>query len=582
MGITGTLLAQFPTNSTSYSVSGSGSITEIASIVYGSRMYYAYDGGGTTGMFLQKGTVDGTLLTVNSFTDITLYDKPQFLANNSGLYLVSRVKLGSPNNGIVLMKVDTTLCSPAYTQTYTMVGLPNMTMNKCNFLNSGNIFIVGNASNFSNLNYGYVLCLNPTMVGAVAYSRTLSIGTSTMCSLNSFVEISNSSILLSGKNGVTPFISKGIKTVSTFSIASFSTYSTSIDISNMFNYGNPKKIMVYANSGTTSAVCKLDTNALNWGTEPASSRVGRVHAGTMPEKAEFYNGKLYVYNLSNYIEILDTSILAVTSKTYNVANGMLFRTITTNSTNLFITQTLASPFAMRFNTIKADLSANMSCMSLTVVPKNSYNAFTAADFATMGSPLVNSNTVITTAISGNETFTQTCINVGCIAPSAPANNTSSVNLTICSGNTTALTATSSGTVNWYTTPTGTIVVGTGSTLITPTLSAGTYTYYAEAVTCTNSINRTAIVVTVATCTGIDELDHLSTAKLYPNPNNGNFKIYLDEKVEIEVMDALGKIVYTEFLQEGESVIDIGNAQPGIYFVKMKLGSSAKVIKMIKQ
>lgn len=85
----------------------------------------------------------------------------------------------------------------------------------------------------------------------------------------------------------------------------------------------------------------------------------------------------------------------------------------------------------------------------------------------------------------------------CITPTAPVNVTSSVLLNICSGNSTTLTTTSTGTVTWHSTPTSTTVLNSGLSYVTPTLTAGTSTYYAQSNTaCGASVSRTQITVTV--------------------------------------------------------------------------------------
>ncbi|MDI9341660.1 MAG: SBBP repeat-containing protein [Sediminibacterium sp.] len=86
----------------------------------------------------------------------------------------------------------------------------------------------------------------------------------------------------------------------------------------------------------------------------------------------------------------------------------------------------------------------------------------------------------------------------CSIPTAPVNTTTMSNQTICSGATAVITASSSGTVNWYSVPAGGVVLASGTSFTTPVLSAGVYTYYASAFTCTNSTSRTAITVTVNT------------------------------------------------------------------------------------
>jgi len=84
----------------------------------------------------------------------------------------------------------------------------------------------------------------------------------------------------------------------------------------------------------------------------------------------------------------------------------------------------------------------------------------------------------------------------CSTPNAPTNTTTAP-LLFCAGNTTSLTAISTGTVSWYNNPTGGIAISTGTTIVTSaSLTAGTYTYYAEASTCTISATRTAITITI--------------------------------------------------------------------------------------
>ncbi len=83
----------------------------------------------------------------------------------------------------------------------------------------------------------------------------------------------------------------------------------------------------------------------------------------------------------------------------------------------------------------------------------------------------------------------------CPAPVAPSNTTAAANLLFCEGQSTTLTAISGATISWFASSTSTTVIGSGSVYVTPVLSSGTYTYYAEAATCTVSA-RTPITVTV--------------------------------------------------------------------------------------
>lgn len=80
----------------------------------------------------------------------------------------------------------------------------------------------------------------------------------------------------------------------------------------------------------------------------------------------------------------------------------------------------------------------------------------------------------------------------CIVPSV----TSTTAAAICGTGTVVLGATaSSGTLNWYATPTSTLSLGTGTSFTTPSISSNT-TYYVEAFNGCTSATRTAVTATV--------------------------------------------------------------------------------------
>lgn len=84
----------------------------------------------------------------------------------------------------------------------------------------------------------------------------------------------------------------------------------------------------------------------------------------------------------------------------------------------------------------------------------------------------------------------------CNRPSAPVNITSSSNLNTCVGSTASLSVSSTYSVNWFTSSWSSTSIGTGTAIVTPTLSAGNVTFYAEAASCATSASRTPITVTV--------------------------------------------------------------------------------------
>jgi hypothetical protein len=81
----------------------------------------------------------------------------------------------------------------------------------------------------------------------------------------------------------------------------------------------------------------------------------------------------------------------------------------------------------------------------------------------------------------------------CVAPPDPVNTT---NQNVCSGKSATLTANGTGGINWYGTPTSTLMLGSGSVYTVPVQPLGTYTVYAEVNTCMTSLNRTPVTYTV--------------------------------------------------------------------------------------
>jgi hypothetical protein len=131
----------------------------------------------------------------------------------------------------------------------------------------------------------------------------------------------------------------------------------------------------------------------------------------------------------------------------------------------------------------------------TVVNPSSGNIYTTGYFGYTVDFDPGPTTVTVSATGARDGFVNKIGQTGfCIAPAAPVNATAGQ--TLCAGGNATLAVTSTGTVNWYATSTGTVALGSGTAYTTPVLAAGQYTYYAEASTCTISASRTAITITV--------------------------------------------------------------------------------------
>ena len=138
------------------------------------------------------------------------------------------------------------------------------------------------------------------------------------------------------------------------------------------------------------------------------------------------------------------------------------------------------------------------------------------------------------------------------------------------------------------TPSGGLFSGTGVTGNTfdPSVAgAGTYTImysYTDGNSCSNSDNKT---ITVDLCTGIKELSS-NTFAIYPNPTNSTFNIdfntTITNAIEIEIFDAIGKLVLTQTTFNNHNVISLDHFAKGIYNVRLKSNGSYSTIRVIKE
>jgi hypothetical protein len=69
--------------------------------------------------------------------------------------------------------------------------------------------------------------------------------------------------------------------------------------------------------------------------------------------------------------------------------------------------------------------------------------------------------------------------------------------------------------------------------------------------------------------------------LYPNPSNGNFTITLDENAEVEVFNAIGSLVYTNWLAKGTHQLTLDLAD-GVYLLKASNNKVSHYFKMVIQ
>lgn len=149
---------------------------------------------------------------------------------------------------------------------------------------------------------------------------------------------------------------------------------------------------------------------------------------------------------------------------------------------------------------------------------------------------------------------------------------------LCTGSSATLTA--SGAVS-YTWSTGTT---SATTVESPTT---TVNYTVTGVDANGCMNSTVITQSVSTCAGVSAtLNDRAAFTVYPNPSSGHINIILGDgntSANLEIMDAIGKVVMKQKLSKQESLIDISGLQSGMYFYVIK--DDAKIMhegKLVKE
>jgi len=199
-----------------------------------------------------------------------------------------------------------------------------------------------------------------------------------------------------------------------------------------------------------------------------------------------------------------------------------------------------------------------------------------------------SSTLTAVALSPTINTTYTVLGTdtaGCIAYATkqitvnplPVLNITTTNSLLCIGQLATLTA--SGALNYTWTPGGT----TSNIFVNPTTTTSYTILGKDGFGC---IGNTVFTQSVSTCTSIDEALVSKYVSVFPNPNNGEFNIYLysiDKNISAEIYNSLGQLIKSQPLITLNNQLNIKEFPNGIYFVKVLMeGISVHVMKIIKE
>jgi hypothetical protein len=157
----------------------------------------------------------------------------------------------------------------------------------------------------------------------------------------------------------------------------------------------------------------------------------------------------------------------------------------------------------------------------------------------------------------------------------PIVNASASRTVMCKGEDNIISASGGNSYLWSTN------ANTASFVITPSLV--TTNSYSVIVTGANGCQSNAsISVRVNACTGIDEINSRKNIfNIFPNPNNGEFNVTADDKLQLIIVNQLGQIVKTLELNESNRFqTKISGLSSGLYFVNTANGQKNNAVKII--
>jgi len=277
------------------------------------------------------------------------------------------------------------------------------------------------------------------------------------------------------------------------------------------------------------------------------------------------------------------------ANTYTFEGGSAVVSPTTNSTYTIIGTSGAGCVSQGFVTCNVSVSSSLaltvsggtslvcsgSPLVLTAAGATSYTWSTGATTSTvMVVPVTNTFFTVygTSSVSGCSGFSIKTVSVYPLNPIVALGSGS-----ICEGQVLNLGANGAITYTWEPGSLNGFFVS-----VSPTISTN---YTVTGTDANGCLNSSTVSVSVIICSGLESNNaDEGQITLYPNPNNGNFTLKLNNTTlkKIEISDISGRIVETNISSKDQIDININSLSNGIYYVKIQSENSLKIIKVIKQ
>ena len=270
------------------------------------------------------------------------------------------------------------------------------------------------------------------------------------------------------------------------------------------------------------------------------------------------------------------SLTATTTYYVEVTNG------TCNSVRIPVTATIYTGVSILSTTPASRCDTGSLTLSATTESFGTLNWYANLSG---GTSLATGNSYTTPTISVSTTYYVEATNGDCatsrvaitasIIPTAAP--TGFASQTFCAGETVELIVANGTNIIWYDALSGGTIIPTG----TPLVSGTTY-YASQSIGACESPSRLAVTMNLGNClssVGFVKID----IKLYPNPVIDLVTVSSSELMtNIEVVNILGQIVFSNTISINETIIDMSRYAAGTYIVRVMVDKNIKVFKIIKK
>ena len=530
-----------------------------------------FPAGGTGGSFVQS-AASSTTVPLNQWSHVALV----WTGSAANFYI----------NGVIYAATSTTLSSGAISNLN--IGMSSIFGNP--FLGSLDELRIWNVARTKCQINTFINCEIPTTAaGLVAnYHFNQGVPTSTNTSVTTLIDASGSAntgtltnFALTGtvSNWVSPgAVSNGYST-SLAPLAVGASLSSSVICNGQATTLNGTGANTYTwTGGVTNAVAfnpTVTTNYVVTGTSTLTSCTNTAAATVS-------------VNASPSISVNSGAICAGTSFTMVPSGGT---TYTFSSGSAVVTPTATASYSVSSTNTLGCVGSAISNVTVNALPTvsvtsgaicagNSFtmvasgaSTYTYSSGSAVVTPTTNANYNVTGTSAGGCVSSNTAVSSITVNVLPTVNASTNASLT-CTGQTATLTANGASTYTWNTSATTAVIV------INPTV---TTTYTVNATGANGCANVATVTQNVSACTGINALTSNSQlfVSVYPNPSNGEYTVELLNTSNVSVVDVLGKIIYTQTLQDGKHSFNLNNFNNGLYILKVESNGDVKTVRLVK-